>query len=201
MKRLRFRYQKKHNRECVSFTLVELLVVITIIIILVSIMLPALNKVKNKTFEISCKNNLKNLGVTMISYGQDYNQQLPYWNIYLGAFRDAHGEPGNLLWEMLNKKSDLFYCPACPIVDKPPKWNGYTLASGEYLYLLYDDRNTFMKNPTFAIVTDKYPWGTPDMRFYHGGGLNILFLDGHVKWFSGTMSLGKAYNFRLWDGK
>ena len=64
-----------------GFTLIEILVVISIISILLSILLPSLRSVKEQAISMKCKNNLKSIGVAINLYTQDYGEHLaPYWD-------------------------------------------------------------------------------------------------------------------------
>jgi prepilin-type N-terminal cleavage/methylation domain-containing protein/prepilin-type processing-associated H-X9-DG protein len=73
-----------------GFTLIELLVVISIIAVLMAIMMPALNKVRQQAKLLICKTNMKNIGIAVNTYTNDYGGSYP-----LVGNRDAAGRLPN----------------------------------------------------------------------------------------------------------
>jgi len=148
-------YDKSLVCRCRAFTLVELLVVISIIGLLMSILLPSLNRVRSQARTVVCMSNLRQIGLAVCMYVGDYDGYLPpayepgkaihWWGKKLSSGIDhTKGFVWPYLQSELRKKS-VYECPAQrfgsyelqakpPSEQDDPKWitstygyNGYYL--------------------------------------------------------------------------
>ena len=160
--------------ELMSFSLIELLVVVAIISILAAFLLPALQKAREKARQAVCMNNLKQVYMGLIMYTEDYDGWLP-------LVKDSSSS-GGLTWAQrvcsyMGKSSAAFgnNFMRCPSASKEITW---TYGANYNYVFAYGDlppncsRKLYKVPPTQYMVTDAtnwvltFAWGT-EFDFRH----------------------------------
>jgi len=179
-----------------GFTLIELLVVIAIIAILAAILFPVFARAREKARQASCQSNVRQGGLALLMYIQDTDEVFP---------RHCDGV-SNSCWARkltpYTKNDQIAVCPS---------WRG-SISYGYNMYsldgvvlarintpaeliMLCDSRKKQASNGALVAVAfiNQSPNGgacgwtgcnSADMctSEIHNDGLNICFVDGHVKW-------------------
>jgi prepilin-type N-terminal cleavage/methylation domain-containing protein/prepilin-type processing-associated H-X9-DG protein len=136
----------RHARK--AFTLIELLVVIAIIAILAAILFPVFAQAREKARQTACLSNLKQIGLGMMMYAQDYDEVLPMAQSY-GPYNAALPSLTSPYVQRVQQygavpsPTNIWYCPS----DGTARLNGAT-ARQSYAAIFW------------TAGTDRAPWGT-----------------------------------------
>lgn len=237
-----------------GFTLIELLVVIAIIAILAGILFPVYSRSREQARKTACLSNLKELGMALAMYAQDYDETFPFW--ILPCYNDPNFPRGGLHWteEIFPyvRNADIFRCPSAAqdweyhancypgsvgrpqnnisvsygyneVIMENLKCNGKpaaklsSLISPSETLLLADSWNDLVTPwahtstglyPRVAFANGPGPAAPSDYTIIdlnlaletlsrHSGGANILFVDGHTKWFKGDQIISRTHGGQL----
>ncbi len=94
-----------------GFTLIELLVVIAIIAILAAILFPVFAKAREKARQTSCLSNIRQLSTGLLSYVQDYDEEMPGGLLYPDPGNPSVRYSWRYMIQPYVKNSQIFKCP------------------------------------------------------------------------------------------
>ncbi len=194
-----------------GFTLIELLVVIAIIAILAAILFPVFARAREKARQTSCLNNCKQMGLAVMQYVQDYDETYAFCSItyattaprpFYGGSSTSHTWP-EMLYPYV-KNVQIFRCPSVGNYLSYG-WNanlGYWGTDTRVGDIYQGVNLAKIERPAETLVIADSDWtGVSDYpssnamtlwksfhvsRFIparHNGGANIVFCDGHAKWY------------------
>jgi prepilin-type N-terminal cleavage/methylation domain-containing protein/prepilin-type processing-associated H-X9-DG protein len=194
-----------------GFTLIELLVVIAIIAILAAILFPVFAKAREKARQTSCLSNVKQLGLALLSYAQDYDERLAPWQYLIGAAWYYYPQ----FYMPYVKNSQIWVCPSrsgayatpyycsnayphygyscsickatrATVAGSCPNWTYNNIAllspASEWVLLAESSQDT----PDIGRGSSRTGSTTQWVVHPHNEGRNYLFVDGHAKWLMKT---------------
>jgi prepilin-type N-terminal cleavage/methylation domain-containing protein/prepilin-type processing-associated H-X9-DG protein len=184
-----------------GFTLIELLVVIAIIAILAAILFPVFAKAREKARQSSCLSNMKQIGLAVAQYCQDYDEGFPMHNCTWDATPCSVGQ-----LDPYCKNVQMWKCPSDSGTPGPsagtsnrPSYafnqeelNG---GAGRTLGDVQMPAETVCHSEAtagylaiprcYGITNNAKLCARPYGGYFvgrHNDGLNMSFVDGHAKW-------------------
>ncbi|RYZ84238.1 MAG: DUF1559 domain-containing protein, partial [Moraxellaceae bacterium] len=217
---LRFGRPSNQVRVKSAFTLIELLVVIAIIAILAAILFPVFGRARENARRSSCQSNLKQIGLGIAQYTQDYDEKYPAAKDAIAAFQQYSAQDGAWVDMVMPyiKSQQIFKCPSA-IANGPVSYffNGFFTTTAYGGGIPTSVSIAAVDSPTVTMMireaANKNALDTAYLRPPHTSGLNsdtveafyqqnthfeggnLLLADGHVKYYADTTMAGWKAKF------
>ncbi len=197
-----------------GFTLIELLVVIAIIAILAAILFPVFARAREKARQSSCLSNIKQLGLGMLMYTQDYDEVLPAGRYIAGGAAGPVNDSGVMHrgWVWARSPADRAAIPSgvlCLHILEPyiknrqiwlcssdmrasGNWSSYNMK--QWIYWGQSGRGKKLAGyqvPANCVLFHEEEASHGDPKGLNSSRpdaeFNVCFIDGHAKWVSHSM--------------
>ena len=149
--------RKTSQTKVSAFTLIELLVVIAIIAILAAILFPVFARARENARRASCSSNLKQIGLGLIQYSQDYDEK------FMTDWDGVHGYKQTL--QPYLKSAQIWQCPSNPN-NATPHMAADPAAGLPLIYVSY------AANP--RLVVPGFGGISPSLSFLQSASTKIL---------------------------
>ena len=173
----------ENRRRPRAFTLIELLVVIAVIAILAAILFPVFAQAREKARQAACLSNIKQIGIAVHLYAQDYDETLPGSGATTDPISDSNDLTGAMRPYVAQKHGQgIWRCPSHTAFNAESGWTSSYGYNWEYLLVPGPDyphsgyngfhnsgvRLAFLARPaeTFAFIEQTAPAATVNLWTY-----------------------------------
>ena len=156
----------QQSQRTKGFTLIELLVVIAIIVILASILFPVFARVRENARRSSCQSNLKQIGLGLIQYSQDFDETLvapAYGNNVTDASSATNYKWMDAIYPYI-KSEQVFDCPS----------NSASSGSRRYKQSTAEKYGSYTINATYLTDAPASATTPPTSNYYVEPSVNIV---------------------------